>query len=297
MRRQRNRSVATYAGLFVALMFLFAACTNRTPIPTATPTPTQAAPPPPSTPVEHPPEPPATPTPTPVRVTLQVAFAANLSAAIPALTKAYEDKTGIGVTPVVSSSGNLARQIANGAPYDVFVSADEGYVDDLIAQGYLDAQSKRIYAFGRLALVVSTRAGLRVTTLAGLAAPEVKRIAIANPQHAPYGRAAKQAMERAGIWPLVKERVIFGETVRQALQFVQSGNAMAGVVAYSVANVPEVEFYPVREDLYDPIAQAVGIVSRTRHPQAARMFVAFLTGPEGRAILSRYGYLFPEGEQ
>lgn len=244
----------------------------------------------------------ATPTPTttpstPAAADLQVAVAANLATAFPDLARAFQAHSGIRVTPIVGSSGKLAQQIANGAPYDLFLSADEGFVDRLIAQGHVDPTSKRVYAFGRLALVVHRDTGLRVTTVAGLAAPEVRRIAIANPELAPYGRAARQALERAGIWPLVEDRIVMGETVRQALQFVQSGNADAGLVAYSVARVPEVEVYPVREDLYNPIAQAAGIVTRSPHRAEAEQLLDFLTGPQGRAILTRYGYLFPEGEQ
>lgn len=267
--------------LLPVVLLILVGCGTPTPTPAASPT----APPAPS------------PSPTASPVSLQVAASANLSVVLPDLVQAFRQKTGIEVIPVIGSSGNLARQIANGAPYDVFLSADEAYVDDLIRQGYVDGASKHIYAFGRLALVVNRQAGVRVTTVAGLADPGVRRIAMANPEHAPYGRAAKEALERAGIWPLVEERVVYGANVRQALQFVQSGNATAGLVALSIANVPGVDVYPVREDLYHSITQAAGIVVRTGHRQQAEQFMAFLTGPEGRAILARYGYLFPEGEK
>ncbi len=271
----------TWLLLLLSVALALAGCGTRTTTPPASP-PAQST---------------ATATRPAQKTALQVAAAANLSTALPDLIQAFQRETGIPVTPIVSSSGNLARQIANGAPYDVFLSADEGYVDDLIARGFVQASSKHIYAFGRLALVVNRGSGVKVTTTAGLAAPEVQRIAIANPEHAPYGRAARQALERAGIWPLIEERVVFGENVRQALQFVQSGNATAGLVALSIADVSGVDVYPVREDLYSPVAQAAGIVSRTKHRREAERFLAFLTGPEGRAILGRYGYLFPEGER
>ena len=262
------------------LVFLLLACTSRTPA-RPTPSPTASRP---------------TPTPPP-RVVLQVAVAANLVTALPDLTRAFQAQTGIHINPIVGSSGKLAQQIANGAPYDVFVSADEGYVDALIKQRHVDAASKRVYAFGRLALVVHHGVGVSITNVASLASPKVRRIAIANPEIAPYGRAARQALTRAGIWPLIEARIVMGESVRQALQFVQSGNADAGLVAYSIARVPGVDVYPVREDLYDAIVQAAGIVSRSHHRAQAQAFLDFLTGPEARAILRRYGYLFPEGEQ
>ena len=228
---------------------------------------------------------------------LQVAVAANLSTAWPEISRAFQQKTGIHVVPIISSSGKLAQQVANGAPYDVFLSADEQYIDDLAARGLIDPASKRIYAFGRLALVVNRHLSVHILNVASLAAPSVRRIAIANPDVAPYGRAARQALQQAGIWPLVQERLVVGESVRHALQFVQSDNADAGLVAFSIAHVPEVEVYPVREDLYAPIAQAAGIVTRTRQRAAAEQFLTFLTGPEGRRILEKYGYLFLEGEQ
>ncbi len=280
--------------VLVLLLSVLTACTTSKPTPSPLP---PASPTPPSRPTATPAQPPTPSSPQMPETVLQVAAAANLSAALPDLLAAFQRQTGIQVTPIVSSSGKLAQQIANGAPYDVFLSADERYVDDLIARGMIDPASKQVYAFGRLALVVNRNVSVTILNVASLAAPEVRRIAIANPTVAPYGRAAQQALERAGIWPLVQDRVVVGESVRHALQFVQSGNADAGLVALSIARVPEVEVYPVREDLYDPVVQAAGIVTRSPRRAAAEQFLAFLTSPEGHEILQRYGYLFPEEQR
>ncbi len=224
---------------------------------------------------------------------LYVAAAANLATALPDVNRAFRAATGIPVTPVWGSSGTLAQQIANGAPYDVFLSANESYVDDLIAQGHLVAESKRIYALGTLALVVAVDREAVVASLTDLTRPEVERIALANPDHAPYGQAAVEALRRAGVWSQVTTKVVMGENVRQALQFVQTGNADAGLVAAALLPAPGVVVRPVPQNLYTPVRQAAAVVARSASPEGAQRFLAFLTGPEGQAILRQHGYRLP----
>jgi molybdate transport system substrate-binding protein len=228
---------------------------------------------------------------------LLVAAAANTQFAFQEIGDEFETRAGQSVEFSFGSSGSLAAQIANGAPFDVFASADVLRVDALRADGLILPDTQRVYARGQLVLVVNRESGITVETVYDLASTGIARIAIANPTHAPYGLAAQQALERAGLLEDVQSKLVFGETVRQALQFVQSGNAPAGVVARAIADVPEVEWTAVDPNLYDPVEQAMAVLSGTEREQLARQFVDFVTGPEGQGVLQRYGYRSPESSE
>jgi molybdate transport system substrate-binding protein len=221
---------------------------------------------------------------------LRVAAASDLQGVLPALTGRFTVATGVAITPVVGASGQLAEQIRQGAPYDVFLSASIAYVRDLVKAGHIDADSVRVYAVGRLVLVVSKQSNVAVEGLADLKKPEVKRIAIANPEFAPYGLAARQTLEKSGLWESLKPKVVQAETVRQAFQFVQSGNAEVGLVAHSVAQDPEVRSITVDPDLHKPILQGLGVISGSKHPEAARRFTDFVLGDEGQKLLGSFGF-------
>ena len=196
--------------------------------------------------------------------------------------------------PTISfgSTGTLAQQIENGAPADVFFAADEGYIAGLERKGLVAPGTRQLYAVGRLVLV--ERTGLTpVTTLADLARPDIRRIAIANPDHAPYGRAARDALQRAGLWASLQPRVILGENISQTFQFVQTGNADAGIVALSLVIAGGMRSSLVDATLHDPIAQAAAVMARTRQPEAARALIAFVNGPAGRPIMKKYGFALP----
>src|SRR5262249_41207533 len=197
------------------------------------------------------------------------AAASDLQAALPVLTERFKQVHGIEVTPVFGSSGQLAQQIEQGAPYDVFLSANKAFVERLAAKGMVKADSVTPYAQGLLVFVVSRKSGVAVSGLPDLTKPEVKHVAIANPELAPYCFAAKQALEKAGL-AAVTSKLVQAESIRQALQFVQTGNAEVGLVAHSVADVPEVQRMDLDRTLYDPIVQYLGIFSRTENPGAAR---------------------------
>lgn len=225
---------------------------------------------------------------------LRVAAASDLQAALPVLAERFARARGHEVVPILGSSGQLAQQVEQGAPYDVFLSANRSYVDRLAAGGHVDPGSVRPYARGVLVLVVSRRAGVEVGGLPDLRKPEVKHVAIANPDVAPYGLAARQVLERSGLDD-VAPKLVQAESVRHALQFVQTGNAEVGLVALSVADVPEVRRIELDLALYDPIVQYLGVVAHTEHPAAAREFADFLLGDEGRSLLASYGFL-PAGD-
>ncbi len=225
---------------------------------------------------------------------LYVAAAASLAQTLPDLQTAFTAQTGIPVIPVFSSSGNLTQQIINGAPYDVFLSADEQYIEALIQGGYIRAESKRVYALGTLALVTSTRHTPPITGMTDLIRPEIRRVAIANPQHAPYGRAAVEALQRTGVWESITHKLVIGENVRQALQFVQTGNADAGIVARSLLPVSGIHVQPVPTAWHSPIVQTAGILRRSSRLAEARQFLDFLLSPTGQRILQEHGFTSPE---
>lgn len=191
------------------------------------------------------------------------------------------------------STGTLSQQIENGAPADVFFAADETYVIGLEQKGLLLAETRQLYAIGRVVLV--ERAGLPpVMTLMDLARSDLRSVAIANPDHAPYGRAARDALMRVGLWPALQPRLVLGENVSQTFQFVRTGNADAGVVALSLAiGTPGTRYAVIDAALHDPIAQAAGVLARTRQSAVAREFLAFVNGPTGRPIMRKYGFTLP----
>ncbi len=197
--------------------------------------------------------------------------------------------------PTISfgSTGMLSQQIENGAPADVFFAADESYVIGLEQKGRVLALTRQRYAIGRLVLI--ERAGLpRVSTLADLARADVRRVAIANPEHAPYGRAARDAMMRSGLWSHVQDKLVLGENISQTFQFVQTGNADAGVVALSLAlGTPGTRYSLVDASLHDQIVQSAAALARTRQPAAAREFLSFVNGPIGRPMMKKYGFMLP----
>ncbi len=197
--------------------------------------------------------------------------------------------------PTISfgSTGTLSQQIENGAPADVFFAADESYLVGLEQKGLVLAGTRQLYAIGRLVLV--ERAGLPpITSLAELSRTDVRRIAIANPDHAPYGRAARDALMRVGLWSSLQPRLVLGENISQTFQFVATGNADAGVVALSLAiGTPGTRYTIIDSALHDPIAQSAGVLARTTQPSAARDFLAFVNGPVGRPIMKKYGFTLP----
>jgi molybdate transport system substrate-binding protein len=226
---------------------------------------------------------------------LQVAAAADLAVAFKEVGAAYEKQSGDHVTFSFGATGLLAKQLAQGAPFDLFAAANLAFTDDVIKAGACSADGRAIYARGHL--VVWWRADSAVAaprSLADLADARFVKVAIANPEHAPYGRAAQQAFEKLGIWPKVKPRLVFGENVQQTLQFARSGNAEAAVVALSLAVVSDGKYVAVDESLHQPIDQALVVCGKDPARQArARAFAAFVASPAGHAIMRRYGFLLP----
>jgi molybdate transport system substrate-binding protein len=221
---------------------------------------------------------------------LTVFAASDLGPAFKQIIPAFEARARTTVTLVLGSTGMLAQQIRNGAPADVFFAANESFVNDLIAESLTVPGTDAIYARGYIAIVTLKSSNLRVNDLKDLANPQIRRIAIANPQHAPYGLAAKQALETQGLWHGMESRLVFGENVQQAAQFVRSGSAEAGIVARSVAGTPDLNWRLVDERLHQPINQKAVVLVRTKQAAAARSFIEFINGREGQAVLKQFGF-------
>jgi molybdate transport system substrate-binding protein len=225
---------------------------------------------------------------------LRVAAASDLSLAFKEVGAAFEKETGEPVVFSFGATGLLEKQIAEGAPFDVFAAANASFVDDAVAAGACLADTKTTYATGHLAIFTTPESAFHPKTVAELADARAKKIAIANPEHAPYGKAAKQALERAGVWERVQSRIVYGENVQQALQFAQSGNADAAVIALSLASATAGTFAPVPPELHDPIVQAAVVCVHGAAGAAwGRRFVAFVQSPAGHAILRAHGFLLP----
>ncbi len=214
--------------------------------------------------------------------------ASSLSTVMPALIEAFEGRTGATVDLVLGATRNLAAQIESGAPADLFFAADEETVIRLGASGSIRPSSVRTYAVGRL-VIVWRDAVEGPASLEQLAESRYEVIAIANPEIAPYGAAAREALGRAGVWETVERRVVWGENVNQTYQLVQTGNADVALVAKSVVDPEAREFIAVDPERHTPIRQAAGILERSTNP-AAEEFLAYVLGDEGQAILEEHGF-------
>jgi molybdate transport system substrate-binding protein len=227
---------------------------------------------------------------------ITVAAAADLTAALPEIADKYKAQTGQDVKLTFGSSGNLTTQIRNGAPFDVFFSADEDYPQQLVAENLADKDTLFRYAVGRLVLWIPNDVPIdpKKRGFQTLLDPAVKKISIANPQHAPYGRAAEAALKHAGIYDQISSKLVLGENVSQAAQFVESGNAQAGLIALSHALAPAMKdkghYWAVPLDAYPTLNQAAVVLSRSKQHDAARKFLEFVRGPEGTSILKNYGF-------
>jgi molybdate transport system substrate-binding protein len=227
---------------------------------------------------------------------LRVAAAADLSFAFKELGTAYEKATGRKVVFSFGSTGLLGRQIAEGAPFDVFAAADVSFADDAVKSGACLGDSRALYATGRIVIVSRPiQDGAFVPrSVADLADERVTKVAIANPDHAPYGRAARQAMERAGVWHEVQPKIVYGDNVLQALQFAQSGNADVAIVALSLVTGEPSDWTAIPAELHDRIDQALVVCTRGKAgPEAGRRFAAYVGSADGRATMHKYGFLFP----
>jgi molybdate transport system substrate-binding protein len=231
---------------------------------------------------------------------IRVAAAADLQFALTDLATQYEKQSGTKVSISFGSSGNFFAQLENGAPFDVFFSADSAYPRKLEAAGLTEPGTLAIYARGRIAVWTSPGSSFdfEKNGLSTLLDPNIQKVAIANPEHAPYGRAAVAALKQAGLYDQLKSKLVIGENISQAAQFVQSGSAQAGIVALSLTVSPAMKDghrWLVPENLYPPLDQSVVVLKSSANKAAAKAFLEFLRTPEAQSTFSRYGFTLPAG--
>jgi molybdate transport system substrate-binding protein len=230
--------------------------------------------------------------------TLRVAAASDLQFAMKELAGRYEERTGTKVEVTYGSSGNFRAQIENGAPFDLFFSADALYPNQLVSAGAADGETLSIYAHGHLVLWAPAGANLHVAEkgFEVLKDARIEKIAIANPEHAPYGRAAVAALQKAGLYDEVKSKLVYGENISQAAQFAQSGSAQIGLIARSLTFAESMkggEQWEIPAEFYPPLEQAAVVVHSSTNKAAAKAFLEFVKGEEGRKILLKYGLTPP----
>lgn len=225
---------------------------------------------------------------------LTVAAASDLTNAFEEIGREFQKTTGTKVVFNFGSSGMLAKQIEQGAPVDLYAAANIDFVSQLEQKGLIFPDTKKIYARGRLVIWTAQTSGIKIEKLSDLTLPEIKRIAIANPEHAPYGIAARQALERAGLWEAVKPKLVYGENIRQAMQYAQTGNVEVAIVSLSLTTEGGGHWVLVSDELHKPLDQAFAIVQGTKNEAAARAFAAFVVGEQGQVIMKRYGFTLPQ---
>ncbi|MGH7209622.1 MAG: molybdate ABC transporter substrate-binding protein [Nitrospiraceae bacterium] len=230
---------------------------------------------------------------------LTIAAASDLNFAFKELVAEYEKRTGNHIKLSLGSSGNFYSQIQNGAPFDLYFSADIGYPKKLQEAGHALPDSLYKYAVGRIVLWTPARSPLELEKLGMhvLLDPAIKRIAIANPKHAPYGRAAVAAMKHFKVYDRVKDKFVLGENISQAAQFVESGASDIGIVALSLALAPTMKaagkYWEIPSEAHPPLEQGAVILKSSKNQGAGKLFVEFMKGPQGQEIMRRYGFTLP----
>ncbi len=239
-----------------------------------------------------------TPAPPPAQpVTITVSAASDLTQAFTEVGQQFEAQTGTKVVFNFGSTGQLTQQIEQGAPVDLFAAANISYIETLEKQGLILADTKQVYGRGRIVLWTRADSPLKLERVEDLLKPDVQRIAIANPDHAPYGVAAREALQTAGIWDAVQPKLVLGENIGQAYQYAETGNVDVGIIALSLV-VPAAageagRYVLIPETLHRPLDQACAVIKATAHEPEARAFAAFVAGALGREIMRRYGFVLP----
>lgn len=227
---------------------------------------------------------------------ITIAAAADLKFAMDDVVATFKKENAKEQVEVVyGSSGKAHTQIQQGAPYDLYFSADIAYPQQLVAEGFAVAPV-RSYAIGRIVLWSASRDASRLT-LSDLVDPTIKRVAIANPKHAPYGQKAQEAMVAAGVWDKVQSKIVLGENIAQTAQFVYTGNAEVGILALSIALAPELaskgKYALISDSLHKPLVQGFVVTKRAKDNVLAKRFADYMVGPVARATMRKYGFVLP----
>ena len=227
---------------------------------------------------------------------INVAAAANLTDSFAEVAKQFTAKTGIRVVYSFGSTADLTKQIENGGPFDVFAAADIEHIDELNQKGLIVADSQALYARGRLVLWMPPQGRVKINRLEDVTSADVKSVAVAKPDLAPYGRATVETFKALNIWSQVEPKVVYGTNVSNTKQYAASGIADAAFIPLALVKKGEGQYLEVDERLYQPIDQALAIIKASGKQDAARRFANFVLGDEGQAILRQYGYSNPSAK-
>ncbi len=228
-----------------------------------------------------------------VPITLTVSAAADLSHALPEIGTLWEQETGNKVVFNLGSTGQLAQQIERGAPVDVFAAANRSFVEQLDDAGLVFSDTTALYGIGRLTLWQREDSPVVVKELKDLLKAEVQRVAIANPDHAPYGVAAREVLQSAGLWEALQPKLVLAENVKQTQQYAETGNVDVALVALSISLGQSGQWTVIPASLHQPLEQMLAVPKAAPHPEAARNFAAFINGAQGRLIMQKYGFILP----
>lgn len=229
-------------------------------------------------------------------VTLTVSAAADLTPAFEELGRLFERETGVKAMFNFGSTGQLTQQIEQGAPVDLFAAANARFIEELERKNLILPDTKALYAQGRITIWTRADSPLRIEHIQDLARADVRKIAIANPEHAPYGVAACEALQSTGIWEAVRPKLVFGENVLQTLQYAETGNVDAAIVALSISVGSNGRWTLVPQEAHQPLNQTLAVIRGARREAEARRFAAFINSPPGRAMMLKYGFVLP-GEE
>jgi molybdate transport system substrate-binding protein len=222
---------------------------------------------------------------------ITVAAASDLTEVLNELSRQFNERRQGRVLLSFGSTGSLTMQIEEGAPFDVFMAANRAYVDRLEQRGLVLEGTQQVFARGSLTLWQRAEAACLVNQLNDLRQPCIRRISIANPEHAPYGMAARQALEKTGLWPEIREKLIFAENISQCRQFAETGNVDVAILALSVSRRPGGRYVLIDTALHEPILQTLCILKLTSDETLCRMWIAYLLSPSGRSVMERYGFI------
>jgi molybdate transport system substrate-binding protein len=228
--------------------------------------------------------------------TLTVSAASDLTPAFQELGKQFEQQDGTKVTFNFGSTGQLAQQIEQGAPVDLFAAANVSFIEGLEKKSLIIPGTQALYAQGRITLWTRSDSPIKLERVEDLARTEFKKVAIANPEHAPYGAAAREALETAGVWETVAPKLVYGENISQTLQYAESGNVDAAIVALSLSTQSGGRWVLIPAEMHKPLNQALGIIKGAKHEPEARRFAAYVNSAEGREVMRKYGFVLP-GEE
>lgn len=227
---------------------------------------------------------------------ITIAAAADLKYAMDEIVAGFnKGHSGMEVQVVYGSSGKFFTQIQQGAPYDIYFSADIGYPRELAKKGFT-ASAVIPYSLGRIVLWSNSKSAAKLT-LTDLADPGISRIAIANPKHAPYGMRAEEALRSAGLWDKLQTKLVYGENIAHTAQFIQTGNAQIGIIALSLSLNPELAkkggYYLIPETLHQPLEQGYVITKRGADKSLAKIFADYMGSKQARRVMTKYGFVLP----